>query len=377
MAIIDFNLIDNLPLAAKEQAVLQEEILCGKYGKPGDAFLTTRALAEQRRISLVTAHHVLSGLCSANYIELRGKRYYLSHEQHLRDRRMQDNVIGLILPQINNEFYSSISESIVKTAAKAGYRVIIMYASYSPAEEQVVVSSMARFKVAGIINCVHTPAENLKVYESCKIPSVMVGHSLDNSKISSVQVNSFSISGKVAQYLVDEGYRHFMYIGTKILQPDEDERFIAFSIGLKQNGFQLKHDDVFHLGNSSRDGVAALEERLKAIHEPVGIFCFHDLLAARLYRVCSAIGKRIPSDVGIVGFDDLSVATSLYPPLTTVQYRTATMAEMAVSLLLQKIKSPTAPYDNFYIEPNLVVRDSACLKRGEKDQIQGNEKRMD
>lgn len=357
------SLLDNLSLAAKEQAVIQEEILNGNYGKPGDVFLTTRALAEQRHISLVTAHNVLSALTDAKYIELRGKRYFLSHEQLLHDRRVQNNVIGLILSQINNEFYSSISENIVKAAAKAGYRVIIMYAAYSSAEERVVVSSMARYKVAGIINCVHTPPENLKVYENSNIPCVMVGHSLDNSKISSVQVNSFSISGKVAQYLADEGYKRFLYIGTKILQPDEDERRAAFSIGLRQNGYQLRHDDVFRLGTSSKDNTSVLEQRLKQIDEPVGIFCFHDLLAAQVYRICSSIGKKIPSDVGIVGFDDLSIATSLYPTLTTVQYRTETMAEMAVSLLIKKIKSSSAHYDNYYIEPNLVIRGSARLNK--------------
>ena len=64
-----------------------------------------------------------------------------------------------------------------------------------------------------------------------------------------------------------------------------------------------------------------------------------------------------------MGFDDLSIATSLYPTLTTVQYRTETMAEMAVSLLIKKIKSSSAHYDNYYIEPNLVIRGSARLNK--------------
>ena len=361
------ELFANLSRSAQEQYLIQDEILRGHYGQPGDVFLTTRALAEQRRVSVVTAHNILAGLCSAGYIELRGKRYYLSHSELLQARNNQARVIGLIVPQINNEFYSSLAEAVVETAGKHGYRVLLMSSSYSPAMERRVFQTLVNLNVAGIINCVPTPSENLHIYLNCPLPCVMLGHSLDKSKISSVQVNSFSISQKVAQNLIEEGYKRFIYIGTKNLVPEHDIRFTAFRLELRQRGYELDEDSIFRLSSDSFDEEARLSRRLVEIEEPVGIFCYHDLLAVQVYRLCSRLSLSIPEDVGVVGFDDLSVASSLTPPLTTVQYRIATMADMAITLLLTKIKTPSAPYDNYYIEPNLIIRKSAALSGKGKD----------
>ena len=112
------------------------------------------------------------------------------------------------------------------------------------------------------------------------------------------------------------------------------------------------------MAGKNKEGIFQL---LKRQNEPVGIFCYHDLLAVQLYTICDLIGKRIPEDVGIVGFDDLSIATSLTPALTTIQYRIASMADMTVNLLMTSIRSANAPYDNYYVEPNLIIRGSSTL----------------
>ena len=77
--------------------------------------------------------------------------------------------------------------------------------------------------------------------------------------------------------------------------------------------------------------------------------------------MCKRLGRRIPQDVGIVGFDDLSIATNLSPSLTTVQYRIASMPDMTVKLMIDCIQNPDTPYDNYYVEPNLVIRESSLL----------------
>lgn len=356
------DMFSKLSLSAQEQTRIQEDILQGKFGQPGEAFLTTRALAEARHVSVVTAHNILTGLSEAGYIALRGKRYYLTHGELMKARDAQTRVIGMIVPQFNNEFYSSLSDAVVEIARKNGFRLLLMSTGYSPAEERKAVRALIDQNVAGIINCLPTPHENDYLYINCPLPCVLLGHSLDKSHISSVQVNSFSISQKVAQNLTEEGYESFIYIGTNTLKPEDDIRFTAFQMELRRLGRELPAGNVFRLSASgSTPDEVLLSQRLKAIKEPVGVFCYHDLLAVRLYRLCGKLGKRIPEDVGVIGFDDLSVATSLYPPLTTVQYRIGTMADMAMNLLLARIKSPNSPYDNYYIEPNLVVRKSASL----------------
>ncbi|MCR5166648.1 MAG: substrate-binding domain-containing protein [Oscillospiraceae bacterium] len=361
------SFFSNLSLPAQEQLLLQEEILSGAYGKPGELFLTTRTLSEQRHISVVTAHNVLNGLCEAGYLELKGKKYYLAYGSILEKKHCEALLIGLLIPQLNNEFYSSLSNAIVEEAGKRGYQTVLISTSYSPEEERKAIETLTRLKVAGIVSCVPIAKKNEYLYRDSNIPCVILCHEIDKSKISSVQVNSFSISKKVAQNLIEEGYRNFMYVGTEVLPLENDVRFTAFQMELKQHGFSLSDNDTFRLGTDTKKENPALIQRLSDQKEPIGIFCYHDLIAVQIYRICRKIDKRIPYDVGVIGFDDLSVATALYPPLTTVQYRITTISDMALNLLISKIKSPKAPYDHYYIEPNLVVRRSTLLSKEQKE----------
>lgn len=351
----------NLSRSAQEQYLIQDEILQGKYGQPGDIFMTTRALAELRQVSVVTAHNILTELCTAGYLELRGKKYFLSHSKLIEAHHTQTKIIGLMVPHLNNEFFSSLSDAVIETFRQKGYEVLVLTTAYSPAEERKVFQLLLHMSVAGIINCVPTPSENKYLYRNCPVPCVLLAHSLDNSKKSSVQVNSFAVSQKVARHLLEEGYRDFLYIGTRNRSLENDIRFTGFQMELKQNGFDLDSRNTMQISTDSRTDHSRLMEILERQTQPTGVFCYHDLIAAQLYRICKQIGKRIPEDVGIVGFDDLSVATSLSPPLTTVQYRIASMADMTVKLLLDCIESPNTPYDNYYVEPNLVIRASSRL----------------
>jgi len=355
------EIFSNLSRSAQEQYRIQDEILQGKFGQPGDPFVTTRALAELRQVSVVTAHNILSGLCDAGYIELRGKKYYLAHSRLIEAHNSQTNIIGLMIPHLNNEFYSSLSDAVIETCRQKGYKVLVVSTSYSSLEEKKVLQLLQHLNVAGIIHCIPSPPENEALYRSCPVPYISLGHSMDSCKKSSVQVNSFAISRRVARHLIEEGYREFIYVGTKNLPLENDIRFMAFQMELKANGYDLETRNTLRISTNSQSDDGRLIQLLKNQTSSVGIFCYHDLLAVQIYRICNLLNKRIPEDVGIVGFDDLSIATSLSPPLTTIQYRIASMADMTVNLLLASIRSPNEPYDNYYVEPNLVIRGSSLL----------------
>lgn len=355
------EVFENLSRSAQERYMLQQEILDGRYGEPGTPFMTTRALAEARQVSVVTAHNILTELCDTGYLELRGKKYYLSHARLMEDYCRHTNIIGMLVPQLNNEFFSSLCDTVVDSFRQKGYEVLILNASYSPEEERRLFQLLLHMSVAGIVSCIPTIPENTGLYRNCPVPCILLGHSLENSKCSSVQVNSFTISQKAARHLTEQGYRDFLYLGSRSRSLENDIRFTGFQMQLKQSGFDLDRRNTLQVSSRNRTDDGLIAQLLENRRNPVGVFCYHDLIAAQLYRVCRNLGRRIPQDVGIVGFDDLSVATNLSPSLTTVRYRIASMADMTVKLMMDNIQSPNAPYDNYYVEPSLVIRDSSIL----------------
>ena len=358
---MDKNFFSNLSRSAQEQYLIQEEILLGKYGPPGSPFLTTNALADTRNISVVTAHNILTGLRDAGFIELKGKKYYLSHSKLTENFLNQTQIISLLIPTLNNEFYSSLSNAVIQMAGQQGYRVLVMSTSYSAVEERKAYELMRHLSVSGIISCLTTSQENLQMYKDHDLPCVFLTQSINGLKKSSVQVNNFSISQKVAKHLIEQGYKKFFYIGTPNTPLSNDVRYTAFQMGLNQEGFALDEKCVFQISQNDKTNMKHLSHAFEKEKDPVGVFCYHDLIAAQLYRICYKLGKQIPKDIGIVGFDNLSITTALYPPLTSVHYRVQTMADIAVKQLIANIKDPNSVYDNYYIEPTLIERNSSNL----------------
>lgn len=356
-------LYSNLPRSLQEQYALQDEILQGKYGVPGDTFMTTRKLAELKEISLVTAHNILSNLCNEGYLELRGKKYYMAHSKISQDFNDRSRLIGLIMPEFNNSFYSSLCDAVVRLAKKNNYRILAMATYYSSEEERRIYELMINYPVVGIINCTKPSKVNLTLYQNSTVPLLFLSHALDNSKKSSVQINSFSASQKVAAHLIEQGYKKFLYIGTDKLPLDTDIRYTAFKLELNKQGHDAQSFSAIQFPQAEKSGRELLSAYLEQFDEPIGVFCYHDLIAAQLYRVCYKLGKKIPYDVGVVGFDDLPIATSLYPPLTTVHYRASTMAQTALQLLFENIENASVSYDNYYIEPILAIRKSTLLSK--------------
>lgn len=355
------DFFSNLSRYAQEQYLIQEEILLGKYGASGEPFMTTRALAELREVSLVTAQNIMTGLRKAGYVELRGKKSFLSYAKLAESLHDRTQIIGLIIPVMNNEFYASLADAVVQLSIQKGYRVLPLTTFYSPSEERKAFDLLIHLGVCGIISCTPASAENLVLYRDSPIPCVLLAHSIDGSHRSSVQVNSFAISQKVAHHLIDQGYKNFLYVGTKNSPFESDVRYTAFQIGLRRDGFSLDKERIIPIAQNNKSDTLLLTNIIREQTEPLGVFCYHDLIAEQLYRICYKLGKRIPADVGIVGFDDLSFSTFLHPTLTTVHYRITTMADIALKQLLTCIKTPDCPYDNYYIEPSLVIRKSSVL----------------
>lgn len=84
----------------------------------------------------MTAHNILSELCDTGYLELRGKKYYLSHAKLMEDHYRHTNIIGMLVPQLNNEFFSSLCDTVVESFRQKGYEVLILNATYSAEEER-------------------------------------------------------------------------------------------------------------------------------------------------------------------------------------------------------------------------------------------------
>lgn len=363
MNIEEDTILKGLSRTAQVQYTIQDEILKKAYGESGAPFLTTRELAKRYSVSVVTAQHIMVALRDSGYIRLCGKKYFLDyagHEQHLEEN---SRVLGVLIPNLSNEFYGAVARTIRIMAEKRDYQVVVMDTNYSCAQERRCMKLMQQYGVAGLLIAPYVSLENRQFFHDFPLPCMLLSHAIEGSKRSSVQVNSFPAVDKIVRHLLEEGFRNFLYLGTEQINLMDDDRYLAFSASLQRAGYTLDAQSIFQMPATLSNAQEHLREMVQRAPRPTAVFCYHDQIAVELYRACRQLGLRIPEDIGIVGFDDLPMTTCIVPPLTTVRYRISTMVEIALDQLLKEIDTGVHVYDNFYVEPTLITRESTALSR--------------
>lgn len=225
-----------------------------------------------------------------------------------------------------------------------------------PGQHDRTARYLSTANVDGVIVASHHRDDALdQVIANSNIPHVLIGRpfSLAN-EVHYVDVDNFMGGMIVGQHLMERGYRKIATIaGPQDMAPGID-RLSGWKAALSDAG--LDSHRIVPSGFSTEAGVAATEELLERFPDTDAIFCASDLIAVGTLRVLAQHNKRVPEDIAVVGFDDLGVATSTTPLLTTVANPVSELARAAASLLLRQLAGEADPAEQPKITPRLVVR---------------------
>lgn len=170
--------------------------------------------------------------------------------------------------------------------------------------------------------------------------------------------NTAAVSNFVRDMLA-KGLTRIGFVGEYLHCQSFFERYSAFLTTMQMAGYPVENKFVISFNNSEqlRNAIAALDEL------PDVFVCANDFVAMDAIYALSSIGKQVPKDVLLCGFDDSAESRSCNPPLTTVHIHTQTMAYSAVQLLMTRINEPTLDCRYVYTETDLIYRASAPQER--------------
>lgn len=254
--------------------------------------------------------------------------------------RQRSKMLGLIVPTVSHPFFGELSTSIEQHAYAAGYKIVLCNSHLDQEKEREYVDMLKRHKVDGIIMGSHT----LRVdeYENLNMPMVTIDRQISDS-IPSLSSDNFEGGRLAAQLLISRGCRKIAYIcGSLKLELLANRRHDAFVQEMKKADVPYvvvqTNIDVFDTTQYE-----ALVNSLFAGHpETDGVFA-SDLKAARVIQTCARLGKRVPGDVRVVGYDDVKLASLLVPPLTTIRQPIEEMAQQLVELILRQLAGESVP----------------------------------
>jgi LacI family transcriptional regulator len=268
------------------------------------------------------------------------------------------NIVGLMVTFITDPYLPDLAESVTARLAESG-RIMILASNHDDdAEQRRVLDAMISHGVDGII-AIPAGGELAPLYEVADLgtPIVVVDLPVDHPRISMVSNDIISGGMQAARHLIDKGHRKIGMVTSERgpSQPDS-RRQLAFVSELEGHGI----DAV--LVSSARPNIesGALGARQLLTENPdiTAIFAYNDLMAAGVMRAASTLGRIIPDDVAVIGFDDIDLAAIVSPALTTIRLDRDELGRRASDLLSELIDHSSQTPRASTVPVELVQRES-------------------
>jgi LacI family transcriptional regulator len=174
----------------------------------------------------------------------------------------------------------------------------------------------------------------------------------------SISTNDREISAEMTRYLASLGHRKIAFVKGHPSHKAVANRYLGYLDGLKQSGIDFSGKLVESGDNSFGAGEAAAERLMKLKNGPTAIFAANDDMAAGVLRAAARLGIAVPGRLSVAGCDDISLASQLYPTLTTIRQPLLTMAERAALVLIAESNKASPPRGSEVVPARIMIRES-------------------
>ncbi|WP_062078197.1 LacI family DNA-binding transcriptional regulator [Demequina globuliformis] len=332
--------------------------------------VSVKEVAQRAGVSVGTVSNVLNrpGSVRAETIERVQAAIadlgYVPNDAARQLRAGQSTQIALVVLDMGNPFFTDVARGAEEQAALSGHTLLLANSDESPDREALHLDQFERQRVAGVL-LVPTAdaAERVDRLRERGIPVVLVDRGASDRSVASVAVDDVAGGRMAAQHLLDQGRRTLVFVGGPAMLDQVRDRLLGAQDAVGSvPGASL--EVVPTSGLTLDEGVAA-GERVRAlvdVGECDAVFTGNDLLAIGVQQALLSGPQpmKIPDDVAMVGYDDISFAAAAVVPITSVRQPRADMGSTAVELLLkERDLAPDAPREHVVFQPELAVRRSS------------------
>ena len=287
--------------------------------------------------------------------------------RHLRAG--QSTTLGLILIDNWDAFFNLLTTGFEDAVIGKGWTVIVANSALDVARERANLDTFEQRRLRGILIIPQSKesVEDLVRVRQRGTSCVLVDRDAGDYPIPSVSVDDVAGGRMAGEHLVSIGRSKIMFVGNPRVLYHAADRLQGLREGTA-GAASIEVRDVDHLVYADGLGVGAAIARRSPKQRPDGIFCANDLLALAIISVLIAEGIRVPEDIAIVGYDDVSYAGHGQIPLTSIRQPAYDLGRQAGEVLLRDISNErSGPIERLINTPEFVPRDSTLGPRRSAD----------
>ena len=330
--------------------------------------VTLEDVARRAGVSPSTVSRILNGTARVR----EGKRQAV--ERAIADLQYHPNVIarglargrtmsvGVITQDIASPFYNEALKGVEDSLARVGYSPLFMSGNWSATKEMERMALLVARRVEGVIVLNSMMDDETLLNYSNRLPLVTTGRHLQGPQMLSIQLDNEKAAFEATWHLIELGHTRIAHIAGPEQNIDAQERLAGYRRALTQAGLPVDERLIAVGEFHEASGLMALNQLLETRLSFTALFVANDQMAygARLALYSKSI--RVPQDVSLIGFDDLTSSVYATPPLTTVRQPAYDLGTAAGEAVLRMIQGEAVSLPDLPL--HLVVRESTMRRRG-------------
>ncbi len=284
-------------------------------------------------------------------------------------RRSESKMIGLLVPDITNEYYSQIARSFIDMAYEDGYTVMLCSFQYDLERERIELDVLVNKSVDAIVIIGGSNDDKalLSNVKKMGIPIILGDRSYENGKniFPSVEFDNRSMVKDVINYLTKKNYTRIGFVTETLTMTNLKDRYDGYMEGMREHHLEIKKDYIFVEKNlqlnKTTAGYDLMKQLLatKTIEELPEVFITtSDLVAIGMIGAIKDEGYSVPDDFGVVGYDNLSISAFLEPALTTIAQDANQIGSAAWDIVTQLLTKKNVYMPHLLLQQEFVIRKS-------------------
>lgn len=259
--------------------------------------------------------------------------------------------IGCLVPSLANPVFAEAVQGVQEVLSGTGYQLLIASANYDGNADNEAIATLAAKEVDGLILTMVAPERSvaLKQARSRGLPVSLMFHDPIEGFLTA-HVDNFEAARQVARRFSDLGHRHTAFLALRFSSSDRSRnRYAGFQAECRARG--LPDPALIELGEAEANTPELLGEILTSLGGVTAIFASNDFLAIAVQRAARLIGRTVPQDLSVVGFDGIEIGRLLDVPLATIETAPDAMGRQAAQTLLDLLQGkvcvqcPPLPFD--------------------------------
>ena len=323
--------------------------------------VTIKDIAEHTGVSYATVSRTLNhlnGVSPATRDKVLAAAEEMGYRPNILARSLKTNktnTIALLVPDISNPFFADIAYAVDAYASGRDYTTIICNTHWNQETEAKQLEHLQNQRVDGII---YKPAGKYPLdLSGLSMPSVLIS-CIPGENESYIEIDNYKGGQIAADHLLECGYEHFAFIGGTANSQSNEIRINGYCDHLKEHGKDIAADHILYGGFSHASGYVMAKQLFEQYPEVDGVFCGNDLIALGVLQYLMENIRKIPEEVGVIGFDDILIAGLPQIQMTTVAQPRNQMGTLAAEMLIDHIQNRDNSEHHIMLEPKLVVRRS-------------------